>query len=190
MKNAAFLIIAIGLFFVFPQPATAKLVKGADGVWRDISSPESSSQVQPQLSSPSIQTNNIPSHIVETIRTIYKQKYPDDYSMQKTLIDDQLECYLFMQRYTRDPQIPTSILNKEKQIYAGKYPYDFSMQKVLVQDQVESYHFLQELNSVAGVPVSQLRRFKQIYKNKYPYDFSMQKVLVEDQIESYLALKK
>ena len=133
---------------------------------------------------------NAPSHIEQKIREIYAQKYPDNYSMQKTLINNQLTCYSFMQRYTSADGVPQNTFHKIKSIYADKYPYNYSMQKTLVQNQVEAYRFMQNYISEPGVPQNVLKRIKQKYQAKYSYNFSMQKTLVKNQVQSYLDLNR
>jgi hypothetical protein len=72
-------------------------------------------------------------------KEIYADKYPNNFSMQKTLVEDQCKSYLFLQSFTSVAGIPDSKITELKQIYAGKYPNNYSMQKVLVEDQVKSY---------------------------------------------------
>lgn len=123
------------------------------------------------------------------IRQIYAKKYHDNFSMQKTLIADQLDSYKFMQRWGDEPGVPNTIFNEIKSIYLKKYPYNFSMQKTLVKDQCESYLFLRSYLSDKGVPDDVIAKQKQKYEQKYPYNYSMQKTLVLDQVNSYKEIK-
>ena len=81
----------------------------------------------------------MPQDVFNKLKETYNQKYPDNYSMQKTLVQDQCESYRFLQSYTSVPGVPNTVLSNLKQKYAQKYPYNFSMQMTLVQDQVRSY---------------------------------------------------
>ena len=132
----------------------------------------------------------VPKHIEDKIRQIYAEKYPDNFSMQKTLINDQLESYRFMQDWKSAKGVPQDIFNKIKRIYAEKYPFNFSMQKTLVKDQVESYVFIKSYTSAPGLPQDVFNRIKKKYQSRYPYNFSMQKTLVKDQVQSYIELHK
>ena len=105
----------------------------------------------------------IPSSVEQRIRQIYAQKYPDNFSMQKTLIEDQLECYRFIQRWTSEQGVPQDIFTKLKQTYADKYPDNYSMQKTLIQDQCECYRFLQSYTSAPGVPQNVFENLKKKY---------------------------
>ena len=80
-----------------------------------------------------------PSDFEKRIRLIYARKYPNDFSMQKALIDDQLKSYHHMQRWKSEPQIPQNIFDNLKNEYGNKYPDDYSMQKALLADQIKSY---------------------------------------------------
>lgn len=73
------------------------------------------------------------------IRLIYARRYPNDFSMQKTLIEDQLNSYNHMQRWKSEPQVPQNIFDNLKNQYAKRYPDDYSMQKTLLEDQIKSY---------------------------------------------------
>jgi hypothetical protein len=81
----------------------------------------------------------VPQDVFNKFKETYAQKYPDNYSMQKTLVHDQCESYRFLQSYTSVAGVPDTVLANLKQKYGQKYPYNFSMQKTLVQDQVNSY---------------------------------------------------
>jgi hypothetical protein len=133
---------------------------------------------------------SVPGSVEQKIREIYAQKYPDNFSMQKTLIQDQLESYRYVQRWTSESGVPQDVFNKVKETYDQKYPDNYSMQKTLVQDQCESYRFMQSYTFVPGVPNTVLANLKQKYAQKYPYNFSMQKTLVQDQVKSYLELQR
>lgn len=133
---------------------------------------------------------SIPNSVEQRVRQIYSEKYPDNFSMQKTLIQDQLASYQQMQSWTSEPGVPRDIFNAIKEVYVQKYPDNYSMQKTLVKDQCESYRFLQSYTSVPGVPENTLSNLKQKYLQKYPYNFSMQKTLVQDQVKSYLELQR
>ena len=133
---------------------------------------------------------SVPSSVEQRIRQIYAQKYPDNFSMQRTLIEDQLESYRYIQRWTSESGVPQDVFNKVKETYDQKYPENYSMQKTLVQDQCESYRFLQSYTSVPSVPNTVLANLKQKYAQKYPYNFSMQKTLVQDQVKSYMELQR
>lgn len=133
---------------------------------------------------------SVPASVEQRIRHIYAQKYPDDFSMQKTLVDHQLESYRDVQRWTSESGVPQDVFDKVKETYDRKYPDDYSMQKTLVQNQCDSYRFLQSYTSVPSVPHTVLANLKDKYARKYPYDFSMQMTLVQNQIQSYLELQR
>jgi hypothetical protein len=139
---------------------------------------------------PAVIAQSVPTSVEQRIRQIYAEKYPDNFSMQKTLIEDQLESYRYIERWTSESGVPQDVFNKVKETYAQKYPDNYSMQKTLVQDQCESYRFLQSYTSVAGVPDIVFANLKQKYAQRYTYNFSMQKTLVENQVKSFLDLHK
>jgi hypothetical protein len=81
----------------------------------------------------------VPPDVEQRIKQVYIQKYPDDYSMQKTLIEDQINSYQYLQSWASESKVPQDVFDKIKADYVQKYPDDYSMQKTLIQDQVQSY---------------------------------------------------
>jgi uncharacterized protein YbgA (DUF1722 family) len=128
--------------------------------------------------------------VEEKIRDIYVKKYPNDFSMQKTLIESQLEAFDYLSGWSDEKGIPQGIFTKIREIYASKYPGEYSMQQTLVENQFEAYTFMESYNSAEGVPNSTFLRIKDKYQQKYPDDYSMQKTLIENQVESYLDLRE
>jgi hypothetical protein len=113
-------------------------------------------------------SQDMPHELLNKIKEKYAKKYPDDYSMQKVLINDQIECYRFLQNY--EPSgVPYDIFNRIKSKIESRYPYDFSMQKVLIEDQVECYNFLQNYNP-PDVPYDVLEKIKRRIESRYPDD--------------------
>ena len=77
--------------------------------------------------------------IKKKIKQIYAEKYPNNFLMQKTMINSQMQTYLFMQGYNSAPGVPQKVFDRIKKKYQLKYPYNFLMQKTLIQSQVQSY---------------------------------------------------
>lgn len=72
-------------------------------------------------------------------KEIYANKYPNNFTMQKVLIEDQCRSYLFLQSYNMATGVPDAKIAELKQIYINKYPDNYTMQKILVEDQVKSF---------------------------------------------------
>lgn len=130
----------------------------------------------------------VPADVLQQIKQKYAQKYPDNFSMQKTLVEDQVKNYKIMQRWTSEPGVPSQVFNTIKKIYSNKYPDDFSMQNTLVSDQCECYRFVQSYNGNGKVPKRVVDNIKRKYSDKYPFDFSMQKTLILEQVKSYIEM--
>ncbi len=112
---------------------------------------------------------SVPPLVEQRIKQIYAEKYPDDYSMQKILIDDQLESYVFIQSWSSEPGVPQNVFDSIKAKHAQKYPDDYSMQKILMEDQFKSYKSLQTDASAPEVDKSHsdLQRRKEIWKDSF-----------------------
>lgn len=121
----------------------------------------------------SVFAQSVPASVEQKIRQIYAEKYSDNSSMQKTLINDQLESYRFIQRWTSEPGVPQDVFNKVKTICAQKFPDNYSMQKTLIKDQCESYRFIQSYTSETGVPNSVIANLKQEIRSKISVHFAV-----------------
>ena len=130
----------------------------------------------------------MPAYILGKVKASIESRYPDNYSMQKTLIADQVQSYEFLQGYS-PLSVPSDVFEKIKDSIKSRYLYNFSMQKTLIQDQVQSYEYLKSY-APSSVPSNVLDRIKNKISSRYPYNFSMQKTLIEDQVQSYLDLNK
>lgn len=128
----------------------------------------------------------VPPDVVERIRSSIEARYPDNYSMQKILIEDQFESHRFLQTY-RPSDIPTDVFRRIKASIESRYPDNYSMQKTLIENQVESYRFLQAYQP-PGVPRDVFERIEAPIMSRYPDNYSMQKTLIEDRVESYRSL--
>lgn len=93
---------------------------------------------------------NIPSNVLNKIRESIEARYPDNYSMQKILIEDQVKSYSYLQSY-KPPEIPNNVLKNIRSKIVPRYPYNFSMQKTLIEDQVKSYLQLNQKTSIRNI---------------------------------------
>jgi len=75
--------------------------------------------------------------VLSRIRARIEARYPDNYSMQRALIDDQVEAYKFLQSYA-PPSVPVASLRRIRERNQERYPDNYSMQKALLLDQVQS----------------------------------------------------
>ena len=87
-------------------------------------------------------SGEMPEKTLSMVKAKIAKKYPDNYSLQRTLINGQKEAYSFLENYRPDG-VPADVLYKIKTKYAKKYPNNFSLQKTLITKQVEAYLELQ-----------------------------------------------
>jgi len=83
----------------------------------------------------------MPADILGKVKASIESRYPNDYSMQKALITNQVKSYEFLQTYAPS-SVPSNVLEKIKNEISSRYPDDYSMQKALIMDQVKSYRYL------------------------------------------------
>ena len=82
--------------------------------------------------------SGMPENILSEVRASIESRYPDNYSMQKTLIQDQVKSYEYLEGYYPS-SVPYDVFERIKEKIISRYPYNFSMQKTLIKDQVNSY---------------------------------------------------
>jgi hypothetical protein len=135
-----------------------------------------------------VAAQGVPSDVMARIRSSIETRYPDDYSMQKVLIEDQVDSYQFLQTY-KPGEVPDDVFSRVKASVESRYPDNYSMQKTLIEDQIESFKVLRTYNP-AGVPRDVLEKIKAAIVSRYPDNYSMQKTLIEDQVNSYRSLNQ
>jgi len=84
-------------------------------------------------------SQSVPSDVKQKLQRIYANKYPNNPSLQETLIRDQIESYLLLQRWKSAEGVPKDKFKELIEIYKLKYPNDYSMQKTLIQYDITKY---------------------------------------------------
>ena len=100
----------------------------------------------------------MPTDLLGKVRASIESRYPDNYSMQKTLIDDQVQSYEYLQGYSPS-SVPSDVFREIKESIETRYPYNFSMQKTLIQDEVQSYEYL-KVYAPSDIPSDVLDRIR------------------------------
>lgn len=140
--NAVFLIICM----LFAHPAFSAQCQ-VNGKWYPYSDPicsgnsnrtQSKSFVQPKSSSNNPVCQISESKAAEDIKDSLRKKYPDSYSLQKTLYDAQMKSYSYLCSLPAT-DVNTRILNKRLSQY---YPM-FSLIETLYEADIKAY---KELN--------------------------------------------
>jgi len=129
----------------------------------------------------------MPPDIQKEVKSRIAAKYPDNYSLQKTLIDGQISAYNYLQTYA-PRSMPRTTLEKVKANISSKYPYNYSLQKTLIEGQVSAYEFIQSYFP-RSMPADVYARVKNKIESRYPYNYSLQKTLIEGQVKSYSQIK-
>ena len=73
-----------------------------------------------------VQAQEVPPAVMAKIRAPIEAKYPNNFSMQKTLIDDQIASYRFLLKYAPDG-IAKEVLQKMRSPLEARYPDNYSM---------------------------------------------------------------
>ena len=93
----------------------------------------------------------------EEIRDFAKREYPNDYSMQQYVYENQTSAHRYMSNVA-DSEV--------KKIATREYPYDYSMQKYTYDNQFSAKQY------ITAMPTSNAKSKAQ---REYPNDYSMQK---------------
>lgn len=81
---------------------------------------------------------SMPPAVMSRVRAQIESRYPDNYSMQKILIDAQIKAYSFLASYS-PAGVPTDTLSSVRAEIVGRYPDNYTMQKILIEAQVKAY---------------------------------------------------
>ncbi len=85
---------------------------------------------------------SIPPEVLNSIKQKAAAEYPNDYSTQVYILEEETEAYLKLQSYD-NPNIPPKILNSIKQKAAAAHPDDYSTQVYVLEEEIEAYLKLQ-----------------------------------------------
>lgn len=87
------------------------------------------------------ETQHIPDEVMRIIRRKAAEDCPDDFVMQKDLIEEQI--YAFLKLRALAPEIPEDVFQRIYQKAKEEYPEDFDMQLDTIEDQVRAYKDLE-----------------------------------------------
>lgn len=85
--------------------------------------------------------SGIPPAVMQTIRRFAQQEYPDDYAMQRSIIEEQCESFSAIQ-VVPTSGIPGDVYAKIREKAVAEFPDDYSMQKYTIEEQVDAYRQL------------------------------------------------
>jgi hypothetical protein len=83
-------------------------------------------------------TDGIPTYIYNQIVNKIKREYPNEYTVQKTIIDMEIKNYKAVKNYS-DSRVPNNILNQIKQKIINEYPNEYTTQKTLIDMEIKNY---------------------------------------------------
>lgn len=155
---------------------------------------------------------DVPRNVLAAIRQEIASRYPTNYSMQKILIDAEVQAYFALQNYSA-PNVPQAVLAGVYREIANRYPTNYSMQKTLIDAQVKDYLALQSrqqphlpnrasANSpsmryqgtaatqpTGSTPQQILNGIRAKAQQEWPGDYEMQEYTIKNQSKSYHRLR-
>lgn len=98
------------------------------------------------------------------IREFAKKQFPNDYTMQKYVFENQYQAYQFMNKVA-DQEV--------KGIAEKQFPEDYTMQEYVYQSQVKSKAYMSQVTDLD---------VKKIAQNQFPDDYTMQEYVYKNQL--------
>jgi hypothetical protein len=83
----------------------------------------------------------IPTNIMHMIRAFAQREYPDDYAMQRDVVEEQSESFSAIQLFSA-PDVPSGVFATIRERAVAEYPDDYAMQKSIIEEQLEAYRHL------------------------------------------------
>lgn len=80
----------------------------------------------------------VPSDVMKRIKARHAAEFPDNFSMQKIMVDADAKAYRELQSYA-DPDVPREVLDRIIRKHAQEFPDNYSMQKIMVDADVKAY---------------------------------------------------
>lgn len=129
---------------------------------------------------------NVPSSVLQRIKSMAAEAHPNDFSTQKYVVDEQVEAYKKLS-LARNDGLPRPIFGELLERAAREHEFDYSTQLYVLSEQIDSYKKLLSF-SPPGVPASVTKDLLLKAQEDHPYDFSTQLYVVKDQIDAYSSL--
>ena len=112
--------------------ATVAQVAPAEGPTVEARTPATAGTVQ-----------GIPSEVMASIRIKAENEWPDDFTMQRYEIKQQVRAYRFLAEY-QPAGIPPDVFNRIRAKAENEWPDDYTMQRYETKQQVQAYLALHE----------------------------------------------
>ncbi|MCF8105646.1 MAG: hypothetical protein K9K64_09195 [Desulfohalobiaceae bacterium] len=132
---------------------------------------------------PIVQAGDIPTDVLSTIKERAATEYPDDFSTQKYIIDQQIAAWQQLQGSVC-PGVPEKVSTEIRQKASQDYPGDFSTQKYIMDEQCRAYKTISSF-SPKNVPEAIAQKIKEKAAGEYPGDYSTQLYIIKEQVVAY-----
>lgn len=129
---------------------------------------------------------DLPTEVESLIKEKAAERFPDDFSMQKYVIDEQVEAYGLVEEHASE-SMSDEVFAKVKEKALQRFPDDFAMQKYILDEQEEAHAFLQSYSP--EIPHEITEKIRKKAAGRFPLDFAMQKYVTEEQVEAYIELQ-
>jgi hypothetical protein len=137
---------------------------------------------QPPVSAPRAK-EGIPDDVLNVMREEARADYPDDFSTQRYVIQNQTRAWHQLQEFSPEG-IPDEISENILNLAQDQHPNDFSTQIYVARNQANAWHQLQRLNS-DDVPDDVFQRIKENAAADHPGDYSTQVYVIKSQLNSW-----
>jgi hypothetical protein len=122
----------------------------------------------------------------EIIKDKCNQKYPDDFSMQKFCIDDQVKNVKKLEK-ENVYDIPSDVFDGIREKCCDKWNTDYSMRVFCESEQSKKFTLLENYD-YSAIPYDVEETIKSKCINKWAGDYGMQKFCIDQQIKAWLEL--
>lgn len=85
----------------------------------------------------------VPDSIVEAIKASAAEEWPDDYAMQRHVLETESAAYLWIVGYEAPEGVPDDVAERIRAKAAEEWPHQYTMQKYVIEQQVAAYLELQ-----------------------------------------------
>lgn len=130
----------------------------------------------------------VPSEVLQSIKNMAASDYPNDFSTQADVVEEQIEAFGELAHYSPNG-VPSEVLGNIRRQVEIDYASDFCTQLDVLKEQVESYFAYKQL-SVRDMPPETLKAIMEEAARDYPDDYSTQLDVIDEQVEAYKRLRR
>lgn len=127
----------------------------------------------------------IPEKVLAEIKKEAATRYPNNFSMQLFVIDQQKDAYRELMALVSPEDIEEATFTRIVEVATRRYPKNYSMRLFVIEQEIEAYRKLAKFQRPNDVPPEVFSAIAIDVVKRHPDSYSMMLFVLNDQVKSY-----